>query len=214
MTDPHPSTDVLADLALDELSPHDGEALTRHLRRCPDCRRRYAEIASTVEDIVVVAPHIEPPPGFDRSVLTAMGMSPAPQPARKRRPRARLIAVAAVLGAVLGVGGTVAWTALDDTSPPAAGAAIALGTSEGAQVGTVTPSRLEGESVMVVEVVEGVIGREYSCVLVLADGREVPVGSWVMEAPSATWVVPAPETGVVEVRLVTSRGVWSSAELG
>lgn len=214
MTEPHPTPDALADLALDEVSPHDGEALVRHLRLCPACRSHYDEIAAGVEDLLLAAPRIEPPPGFDRTVLTAMDMPVVPRRPRGARPTVRVVAAAAVLGVVLGVGGTLAWRGLDDAPPSGTSAAVGLDTSDGDQVGTVTPSRLEGERVIVVQVAEGVVGREYSCVLVLASGREIPVGSWVMESPRATWVVSAPESGVAAVRLVTSQGVWSSAELG
>jgi hypothetical protein len=213
MADPHPTHDMLTDLAVDDVAPQEGEALARHLRACPACRRRYDEIAVGVEDVLLAAPRIEPPPGFDRTVLNAMDLSAGPQTSRRARPPLRIVAAASVLGLVLGVGGTLAWRGLDDARTDTA-AAVTLDTSEGDPVGTVTPSHLEGEPVVVVQVADGVPGREYSCVLVLANGQQVPSGSWVMDSPQATWVVPAPETGLVEVRLVTDSGVWSSAELG
>lgn len=224
MAEQHASYDALVDLALDD--PGDRSAgerdvgVLQHLARCGSCRSRYGEVVAAIEQVLPATPRIDPPPGFDRAVLTAIGMDAEPPatrsvgtPARWRR--ASLVAAAAVLGVLLGVGGTLAWTALDDPADrPSSTVAAILDTPEGDAVGSVTRSYLEGEPVMVVRVDDGVVGMEYECVLVLDGGRTRPVGSWVMESPEATWVVPVPPSGVDAVRLVTAEGrLWSAAEL-
>jgi hypothetical protein len=224
MAEEHASYDALVDLALDD--PEDRSAgerdvgLLQHLARCGPCRSRYGDVVATIEQVLPATPRIDPPPGFDRAVLTAMGMgadqleSPRAGAGTRWR-RGSLVAAAAALGVLLGVGGTLAWTALDDPADrPRSTVAASLDTPAGDAVGAVTRSYLEGEPVMVVRVDDGVVGVEYECVLVLDDGRTRPVGSWVMESPEATWVVPVPPSGVDAVRLVTGEGrLWSAADL-
>jgi hypothetical protein len=170
-----------------------------------------------VEQVLTATPRIEPPPGFDHDVLAAMGMSPKGPGRRPHRPwrRAFLLTAAAVLGVLLGVGGTLGWTAVDGPDDAGEVAATAsLDTPDGQTVGAVTRSFLEGEPVMVVRVDAGVVGKRYDCVLVLDDGGTRPVGSWTMDSPEATWVVPVPDGDVHALRLVTGTGrLWSAAVL-
>jgi hypothetical protein len=221
MADAHASYDALVALALDDREERDWGA-GQHLAGCGHCRARYDDVLAGIEQVLAATPPIDPPPGFDQRVLTAMGLAPAgppvaagPVPRRTPRRRAPLVAAAAVLGVLLGVGGTLIWTGQDEgRDPPGGAAAATLDTSEGESVGSVTRSFLEGEPVMVVRVTDGVVGKSYECLLVLDDGRSRAVGRWVMEAPEATWVVPAPPSGVDAVRLVTGEGrVWSAADL-
>lgn len=223
MVEQHASYDDLVDLALDDPGePDAGErnaGLLQHLARCGSCRSRYDEVVAGIEQVLPATPRIDPPPGFDRAVLAALGMDadvPAPRRVGTAAPwrRVSLVAAAAVLGVLLGVGGTLAWTALDDPPDRPSTVAASLDTPAGDAVGSVTRSYLEGEPVMVVSVDDGVVGMQYECVLVLDDGRTRPVGSWVMESPEATWVVPVPPSGVDAVRLVTGEGrLWSAADL-
>jgi hypothetical protein len=215
MTESHMSYDALVALALDDAEERD-RSPQGHLIRCGRCRGDYDELVAGVEDVLTATPRIDPPPGFDQRVLAAMGLvDGVTSPRRTPRRRAALLAAAAVLGALLGVGGTVAWNALDGPAESPGGAlAASLDTATGESVGSVTPSYLEGEPVLVVRVHDGVVGKTYECVLVLEDGRTQVAGSWVMASPEATWVVPAPRSGVDAVRLVTGEGqVWSTADV-
>jgi anti-sigma factor RsiW len=216
MNDVHPAEDLLLDLAVDDLPEADAQRVVRHMAGCATCQVLYAGIAATVEHTLAATPRIEPRPGFDRTVLAAMGMdsefSAAPRPRRVRT--AWLAAAAVLVGLALGVGAAVALAAFDDEPSAVTAAAVDLRTTAGERVGSVTPSRVDGDRVYVVEVTDGVVGKRYECRLVLDDGRDLPAGDWLMEEPTATWVVRAPEEGVVSVELVTGTGdVWSSADL-
>jgi Putative zinc-finger len=74
-----------------------GRAL-EHLADCPDCRRRVEELAEVADQLLLLAPHREPPVGFESQVLGRV--LPAPRPRRRRRLGLVLAPVAAALAAV------------------------------------------------------------------------------------------------------------------
>lgn len=83
MPELHPSDERLVDLALNDVSGRDQDALSAHLAQCESCRLRYARIADSVDGVLAAAPSIAPPPGFTSSVLAALGIDPArPRPHR------------------------------------------------------------------------------------------------------------------------------------
>jgi hypothetical protein len=68
------------------------DAALGHAATCPDCRRLFSELSSVVDDLLLLAPSHEPPPGF--AARTAASISPpaavqegmrdtAPSPARR-----------------------------------------------------------------------------------------------------------------------------------
>jgi anti-sigma factor RsiW len=82
-----------------------GRAL-EHLADCPDCRRRVDELAEVADQLLLLAPHREPPVGFESSVLNEV--LPAPPKRRRRRrfafvlaPAATAVAAAAITLAVV-----------------------------------------------------------------------------------------------------------------
>ena len=88
----------------------DGEQRGRaleHLAECPDCRRRVDELSEVADELLLLAPHREPPVGFESKVLGEV--IPAP-PKRRRRRRLALVltpAAAALAAAAVTLG--VVW---------------------------------------------------------------------------------------------------------
>jgi predicted anti-sigma-YlaC factor YlaD len=76
-----------------------GRAL-EHLVDCPECRRRVDDLAEVADQLLLLAPHREPPVGFESEVLRRV--LPAPKPRRRRRlqlvfaPAAAALAAAAI----------------------------------------------------------------------------------------------------------------------
>jgi hypothetical protein len=76
-----------------------GRAL-EHLVDCQECRRRVEELAEVADQLLLLAPHREPPVGFESEVLQRV--LPAPKPRRRRRlqlvfaPAAAALAAAAI----------------------------------------------------------------------------------------------------------------------
>lgn len=82
-----------------------GRAL-EHLADCPDCRRRVDELTEVADELLLLAPYREPPPGFESKVLGEV--LPAPPKRRRRRrfalvfaPVASAVAAAAITLAVV-----------------------------------------------------------------------------------------------------------------
>src|SRR3954463_7687367 len=89
MSETHPGDDLIA-LALDDLHPRERTAAVEHLLACPKCREEYDAVAATVENTLVAAPAVGPPPGFGKRVFGAPGLGaptvaaePAQQPAQQ-----------------------------------------------------------------------------------------------------------------------------------
>ena len=76
-----------------------GRAL-KHVADCPECRRRVDELAEVADQLLLLAPHREPPVGFESDVVQRV--LPSPKPRRRRRlqlvfaPAAAALAAAAI----------------------------------------------------------------------------------------------------------------------
>jgi hypothetical protein len=99
------------------------DAALRHAATCPDCRELISELSSVVDDLLLLAPSHEPPPGFAARTVASMSppaavpesmRDPVPSPARRARQPRRALArastrlrwvAAAVCLAAAGAGG-------------------------------------------------------------------------------------------------------------
>ena len=232
----HPTQDQLVDLALDDLPTEDRRLLQQHIAQCPQCRDVFDDTARAIDHTLLAAPRIEPGAGFDHRVLAAMGMAgedagPAGStgPAgsareavsRWRVPRWQLAAASVVLG--LGVGTLGSTVVTGGEEPPGSGGEAGvyavrhtpLRTEDGRTIGSVSPSFLGDEPVLVVDVARGPAGRWYTCRMLLAGGEAIEVGRWQLRSNrGGSWTVRLPGRDVQSVELVTDTGeVWSSARL-
>jgi len=60
--------DAAPELALDMLDGAERTEVLHHLARCPRCLAYVAELAQVTDQLVCLAPDVEPPPGFARRV--------------------------------------------------------------------------------------------------------------------------------------------------
>jgi hypothetical protein len=105
--------EIAGELALDMLGGEERATALAHLETCPECRHEVALLTDAAEELLVLAPDIDPPDGFDQRVVARIEAltldSPVPTtsgtPARRRivvrRAFALVAAVAIVLGGVL-----------------------------------------------------------------------------------------------------------------
>src|SRR5215831_3053109 len=81
--------ELAPELAIGTADGQERDAALRHAAACPDCRRLVAELSSVVDDLLLLAPSHEPPPGFASRTVARI----SPPPARRRhlatRPAAR-----------------------------------------------------------------------------------------------------------------------------
>jgi hypothetical protein len=88
------------DLALGIVEGEERGRALEHLADCPDCRRRVEELTEVADQLLLLAPHREPPLGFESDVLRRV--LPTPRPRRRRRlqlifaPAAAALAAAAI----------------------------------------------------------------------------------------------------------------------
>jgi hypothetical protein len=119
--------DVLPELAAG-VAPGDVRAKAlAHLARCPACRKELAEIAGTLDELLLLAPEHEPPPGFDVRVLDRIN---AERPQRHLTRNSLMLAAALVLVAAAAVG--ITWSVGSDDRNVAAQYRDALAVADGA----------------------------------------------------------------------------------
>ena len=225
MTDWHPDPDQLVELALLDVSAEDEERLAAHLVACADCRADYAGIEDSVQRALAATPAIAPPAGFSGRVLTAMGISEdsGAEPTRPNRGRGRfrlLVAAAALVGLLAGVGGTLAvtsWLGLQAPGTPHVPVSADLVTGSGETVGSAGITTLGGRDYVAVSVTQGRPGMSYECFLVGADGSRTSGGTWTLTGDygaeaTGTWLVPLSGPPPAAVELVGQTGrTWSTA---
>lgn len=94
---------LLPEVALGIASGEDRAAALEHLSICVDCRKALTEISATADDLLRLAPAVEPPAGFETRVLERIDELARPMTPR-RRPR--------LLGLVAAATGAAAITAV------------------------------------------------------------------------------------------------------
>jgi hypothetical protein len=79
--------DLAPELALGTVEGEERGRALQHLADCPDCRRYMEGLSEVADELLLLAPHREPPVGFESKVLDEV----LPKPAPKRRRRFRLV---------------------------------------------------------------------------------------------------------------------------
>lgn len=86
---------LASELALGTVSGAERAGALDHLAGCAACRELVDQLSRVADSMLLLAPAVEPPPGFESKVLARMGVAEAPA-ARRRRYRRLAVAVAAV----------------------------------------------------------------------------------------------------------------------
>ena len=208
--------DRAAELALDIVDEPERTELLAHAESCERCRRTLDDLADTADQVLLAAPEVEPPVGFESRAtagahaVTAMSRGPAP--ARPVRRSAVVVAIAAALVAIIG---GVAIGGRGDSSSTAAAHAAALGGSgelasaSGDRVGEAAIV-VGSEPILVMSLDDAKVGERYECHLVFRDGTSTKVGTWAPRGPNHTWSIPIDRAGLDAVQLVVADADGSS----
>jgi hypothetical protein len=96
--------EIAPELALGIVEGEERGRALQHLADCPDCRRHVEALSEVADELLLLAPHREPPVGFESRVLGEV--QPAPRPRRRRlrlvlAPAAAAVAAAAIVLAIV-----------------------------------------------------------------------------------------------------------------
>lgn len=196
----------------------DGEDRARaldHLAGCAGCRAHLERLSAVADELALLAPAADPPPGFEQRVVEA-------QPRGSRRPaflrRFAIPAVAAVAAAAIAA--VVVWNAMADDRELADSyrATLAVANGEyfdaapleapgGAKVGYVYGYQGRASWVLAI-VYDGVRDGRYRLAVVARDGKREPVrGITIRDGHgSEGGVISMPYEKVAEARLLDAHG--------
>lgn len=157
--------EVAAELALGLLTGDERAEALAHLERCGDCQAEVAALTAVGEQLLLLAPEVPPPPGFESRVLARL--LPAPEDlsplgssgagwARRRPTRLLAAAAAVVVVLALVVGG---WATFLDRGDTVAVTHTELRVPRGRVVGELT-MRHSSPLVMEVDITDWLDGME------------------------------------------------------
>jgi hypothetical protein len=221
--------ELAAELAIGIADGQQRDAALRHAATCPDCRRLVAELSTVVDDLLLLAPSHEPPPGF--AARTAARISPpAARRSRVTRPAARhlparrgwvpRLAVAASVAAALAVGAGAVYqgTASDRQLAGSYRAVLAQGHGSffaaaplRGPTGTVgTVFGYQGRPSWLFATVHLLIPgpQRFDVELVTREGRHLSAGTAVLGGTHHTWgaQIPIDLTNLAQLRFIAAGG--------
>ena len=196
--------DLLADeLALGQVGEPARGRLLAHAATCPHCHSLLESLGTVADRLLLVAPQVEPPEGFESRVVARLGTAVPTRVGRSAR--IRWIAAAAV-AAILVAGAVVALLGRSGSVFPVATAAIV--TDEGAEVGA-AQLLAEPTSYLLITVDNPRPGPGVRlCELMRRDGTWELVGQWdAAGIASGVWAVGVdPELLDATAMRITSDG--------
>jgi hypothetical protein len=217
--------EISSEVALEMFSGEERAAAVAHLEVCASCRREVAQLTETVEELLTLAPSVEPPAGFEQRVLQRIeALAPTDEAATVRRfptwsrraPR-RLVAAAA---AVILLVGAVALVLTRWGSDDARTQVAAMQASSGQVVGDVSLTHDPAKAVLtipdwvgLVRGYGGTVDAPYWVAIQTSDGsRELARLPSPDQQPWTIALDHDPST-VVSVSVVDNSGtVWCTAQ--
>jgi hypothetical protein len=91
---------LTAELSLGVAAGEDRARAVHHLEHCARCREEVGDLAEVLDELLLLAPEREPPPGFESLVLTKMN----PRRLGRRWQRILALSAAACVAAAIGAG--------------------------------------------------------------------------------------------------------------
>jgi hypothetical protein len=214
----------LAELALGILTGRERAATLAHVNSCPRCAEELEQLAHAADAVVMVAPELEPPVGFEVRLFNRMGLTeaelatePAPEPATPGRPlatvrwissRPRWVMAAAAAVIALAIGLSIGWnTGSGQHGPVGAEVASANLTANGSTVGSVNTYG-GSKPWMLVTLADSWSDGKVTCEVVTANGVTHKVGSFTAKDGYGAWGAPlrvAPQD-IKKAEVVSSNG--------
>jgi hypothetical protein len=214
--------EVAAELAIGIADGQQREAALGHAAACPDCRRLISELSSVVDDLLLLAPSHEPPPGFAaRTVARRPRATPAAARhiRRGRRWVPRLVVAASVVAALaVGAGAAYQGTASERQLAGSYRAVLAQGRGSffasaplrgpTGTVGTVFGYQGRPSWLFATVHLPNTGAERFDVELVTRDGRHLPAGTAVLGGTHGTWgaQIPIDLTNLAQLRFASADG--------
>jgi hypothetical protein len=211
--------ELAPELALGIAEGDERAAALRHLSGCAGCRRLVSELSSVGDELLLLAPAAEPPPGFESRVLGRLAAPPRPRGIRLPRwRRLAAVAAAAVLAAALGGGSVFLATAGDRRLADGYQAVLRQGEGSffaaaplqgpGGRAGTVFGYQGQPSWAMVTLRPTIAAERRFRVQVLTRDGRYLAAGEAVLGGGQAAWggQLPVDLSAVRELRLLGADG--------
>jgi hypothetical protein len=209
-------TDDLAELALGILSGRIRSEVLNHVESCLRCSSELERLSIVADTLLQLAPEIEPPLGFELRLATRLNAT-ATLRRPKRSRRMTLLAVAAVIAVVFGIGFggfLIPRSGSNDLSATANLTSANL-TSDGQVLGEVLVSQ-GSPAWMFMTIDAGSWSGEVRCELTLSGGYVETIGVFKLSSGYGAWGAPLTSTRgqVQSARLIAPNGsIVASAQL-
>jgi len=211
--------ELAAEIALGIADGAERAGALRHLSECAECRRAVEQLSVVTDELMMLAPEREPPPGFESRVLARL--QPPPVVAvRPRRGLRRLLAPVAATAAAAGLAAGLVFGLTSDDRRLAAHYRATLAVAHGTEFQAAQLRDAAGDPAGLVYAYRGrpswiyvslyVDQRQerYRVQLVLTSGRRIDLPRFRLDAVtrSGGQAVPVDVGTVASVRLVGSAG--------
>jgi Putative zinc-finger len=205
--------ELASEVALGIADGEDRARVLKHAAECADCRRELERLSTVADELLVLAPEEEPPPGFELRVLDSI-LPPAP---KRRFPLRGLVLVAAVVATAAITAGAM-FAGFRDDRRLADHYRATLAQAHGQYFGAVRfhdPAGKQGgvlftyrgsPSWMVVTVAPPYRNSVRSAELISRDGRRVPLPSYRLSGGAWGGSVPIALRDLAAVHLVGRDG--------
>lgn len=212
--------DLAPELAVGNLSGDERAAVIAHLETCASCQQVVTSFTTVTDRLLLLAPRVEPPPGFEQRVLASLAPD-LPEKRRVRRPRRkRATLVGALALALTFVSGGLLLDVGSSAQPALAGAEMR--TASGEVVGQIFLHREQPVTLFMTlpgwaEQIQryGRSGDTYSLRIERSDGQTLTRPVTLADDASWATTLDVDADAVTAVALVDSRGyIWCQAQFG
>ena len=197
-------------LAIGELAEPETSRLLAHASSCPSCQAHLDTMSGLVDSLLQLTPRVQPPAGFESSVLERLHVAASVPSARWRSFTVAAACIVALLGGMV-VGNAVLGGA-QESANASAGTITRSGTiaaPDGSSVGSA--QLVSGAQPFVLVTIDSPTNSsgDVWCELLLASGQSVTVGSWGYDdVARRVWAVGIDPSllAAVEMRIVAADG--------
>jgi hypothetical protein len=200
--------DDLVEFALGTISGRSRANVLQHLETCAHCNAELDSLADAADTLLRLAPEAEPTLGFETRVIERYRNSEPRRRVTNLR-RASMLAVAAMMAVVLGVGVGAVFTNHGGRIQPASATRPLTErlVSGGQTLGEVTISS-GNPAWMIMDIDTGNVSGLVWCQVILANGRSVTVGKFTLTHGYGSWVAPLTTSAsdVRSARIVNAHG--------